>query len=178
MAKEKASKKTSYGMSERQIIAAALKHGAKAAKIVAPSKITTGHWVRWKCSFGCSGYRTSLICPPYTPTPAQTREMLDQFKRGVWFECKDGEAREIAVALERELFLHGFYKAFGMGGGPCNMCKACAFEEGCRHPERARPSPEGVGIDVYATARDHGFTINVVRDHTDPQHYYGLVLID
>jgi hypothetical protein len=31
---------------------------------------------------------------------------------------------------------------------------------------------------VFATARRHGFTINVVRDENDPQHYFGLVLID
>jgi len=35
-----------------------------------------------------------------------------------------------------------------------------------------------VGIDVYATVRKHGFTINVVRTHDDEQHYFGLVLVD
>jgi hypothetical protein len=37
---------------------------------------------------------------------------------------------------------------------------------------------EACGIDVFATARTHGFTINVVMDHGDPQHYFGLVLIE
>ena len=50
--------------------------------------------------------------------------------------------------------------------------------EGCRHAEQARPAMEACGIDVYATARKHGFTINVVRTRRDPQHYFGLVLVE
>jgi predicted metal-binding protein len=165
-------------MSAREIVKAALGLGARAAKIVAPLSVVTGHWVRWKCCYGCTGYQSSLMCPPFTPQPAQTREMLDQFKRAVLFEAGRGEPKKIAVALERELFLRGFYKAFGMGAGPCHLCKSCAFEEGCRHPELARPALESCGIDVFATARANGFTINVVHEESDPQHYFGLVLID
>ena len=104
--------------------------------------------------------------------------MLDQYKRGVLFEAGRGQPKKIAVALEKQLFLQGFYKAFGMGAGPCNLCKECAFEEGCRKPELARPALESCGIDVFATARRHGFSIDVVRNESDAQHYFGLVLID
>ncbi len=178
MAKKTESKKTSTGISEQEIINAAIELGAKKAKIVAPRRVVTAYWVRWKCCYGCTGYQTNLMCPPYTPTPDKTREMLDQFKRGILFEALRGHPKKIAVALEKRLFLKGFYKAFGIGAGPCNLCKTCAFEEGCRHPEIARPSLESCGIDVFATARRHGFTINVVRDYDDVQHYFGLVLID
>ena len=37
---------------------------------------------------------------------------------------------------------------------------------------------EACGIDVFATVRPQGFEIQVVRQSTDPQHYFGLVLID
>jgi hypothetical protein len=37
---------------------------------------------------------------------------------------------------------------------------------------------EACGIDVFATARKNGFTINVVRTFQDPQHYFGLVLVE
>ena len=37
---------------------------------------------------------------------------------------------------------------------------------------------EACGIDVFATVRANGFPIEVVRDQEDPQHYYGLVLIE
>ena len=45
---------------------------------------------------------------------------------------------ELTVELERELFLSGLYKAFGMGAGPCGLCDTCTFDEGCRHPRQAR----------------------------------------
>jgi predicted metal-binding protein len=178
MAKKMTSKKSSIKMSERDIVKSAIELGAKGAKIVAPRRVATGYWVRWKCRYGCSGYQSNLMCPPYTPSPAQTREMLDQYKRALLFEAGRGEPKQIAVSLEKKLFLQGFYKAFGIGAGPCSLCETCAFEEGCRHPELARPSMESCGIDVFATAREHGFTINVVRDRKDAQHYFGLVLID
>jgi predicted metal-binding protein len=178
MEKKSALKKHSVIMSEREIVKAALELGAKAAKIVSPRKVTTGHWVRWKCCYGCTGYQSSLMCPPFTPSPEQTRAMLDQYKRAVLFEAGKGEPKKIAVSLEEKFFLQGYYKAFGLGSGPCHLCKTCAFEDGCRNPMIARPSMEGCGIDVFATARDHGFTINVVRGHNDAQHYFGLVLID
>jgi hypothetical protein len=37
---------------------------------------------------------------------------------------------------------------------------------------------EACGIDVFATVRKHGFTIDVVRTPSDPQHYFGLVLVE
>jgi predicted metal-binding protein len=104
--------------------------------------------------------------------------MLDEYSRAILFEAPGNTAKRIAVALEREVFLAGYYKAMGLGSGPCHLCKACAFGEGCRHPGQARPSMEACGIDVFATVRKHRFTIEVVRTHDDPQHYFGLVLIE
>jgi predicted metal-binding protein len=178
MAKKIASKESVSKLSAGEIVKAAIEAGAKKAKIVSPEKVVTAHWVRWKCSYGCSAYQTNLMCPPYTPLPAETRKMLDQYKRAIFFEAGRGHPKKIAVALEKKLFLQGFYKAFGMGAGPCHLCKECAFEQGCQKPEMARPALEACGIDVFATARNHGFAINVVRDENDVQHYFGLVLID
>jgi len=156
----------------------AMELGAIEAKVVSPATVRTAPWVRWKCQFGCDGFGSSRMCPPHTPTPAETRAMLDEYKRAVLFESPRGRAKEIAVALERELFLAGHYKAFGLGAGPCTLCDTCAFEKGCRHAEQARPAMEACGIDVFATARRNGFAINVVRCRKDPQHYFGLVLVE
>ena len=84
---------------------------------------------------------------------------------------------ELVAALEREVFLAGFYKAFALGSGPCSLCDECNLES-CVHPERARPAMEAAGIDVFATARGNGFPIEVVRTPSSPQNYYGLVLIE
>ena len=177
MAKKKTSGRKAKNIPPSQFVKAAVRLGAIRAKVVAPAGVVTGHWVRWKCQFGCGGFGTSLVCPPNTPTPAETRAMLDEYSSAILFEGPGGQIKKIAVALEREIFLAGYYKALGLGSGPCHLCDDCACDEGCRHPDEARPSMEACGIDVYATARRHGFTINVVRTRKDPQHYFGLVLI-
>jgi predicted metal-binding protein len=75
------------------------------------------------------------------------------------------------------MFLDGYYKAFGIGSGPCDTCASCS-KQGCRHPETARPSMEACGIDVFATARANGFPIEVLRSTGCEGNYYGLVLVD
>ncbi len=157
---------------------AARRFGAYSAKIIRPADVVTGDWVRWKCEFGCDGFGSSRMCPPHSPTPDQTRRMLDEYRHAILFEAPRNRSKPIAVKLEREVFLAGHYKALGLGAGPCELCRECAFDAGCRHAEHARPAMEACGIDVFATARKHGYTIDVVRTHADPQHYFGLVLID
>jgi predicted metal-binding protein len=153
--------------------------GAKRAVVVRTRDIFTAPWVRMKCRYGCGCWGSSLCCPPNTPTPAETREVLDSYGRAVLFEAGRGEPKELAVKLEREVFLAGYYKAFGLGAGPCRLCPSgCAADEGCRHPEKARPAMEACGIDVYATVRAAGFEIEVVRSRDDEQHYFGAVLVD
>jgi predicted metal-binding protein len=178
MAMRKSKKRQPGRQDEPHFIEAALACGAAAAKVIDPVTVETAEWVRWKCQFGCDGYGTSLVCPPHSPTPGQTRILLDGYRTAVLFEAGRGEPKKIALALEKQLFLEGHYKAFGLGAGPCSLCATCALSEGCRHAEDARPAMEACGIDVFATARKHGFTINVVRTHKDPQHYFGLVLIE
>jgi len=156
----------------------ALDLGAVQAKVISPSDVRAGSWVRWKCRFGCGGYGSSLMCPPHTPRPEETRRMLDEYTSAVLFEAPRGEAKRIAADLEREAFLGGHYNTFGLGSGPCRLRDECAFDEGWRYPRETRPSMEACGIDVDATARRHGFPIEVCRTHDDPQHYYGLVLVE
>ena len=165
------------GLSRGELRALAAELGAKRAKVISPATVVTAAWVRWKCQFGCSGYGSSRMCPPHSPTPAETRALLDGYLRAVLFEGKRGRTKATAVALERQLFLAGHHKALGLGAGPCMLCRTCRLDD-CRHPEEARPAMEACGIDVFATARRHGFAIEVVRDHGDRPHYFGLVLVE
>lgn len=162
-------------------IDAARRLGAAEAKVIAPETVVTAPWVRLKCQYGCGGYGRRLTCPPHSPTPEQTRRVLDCYSsallvhnptNGDWAAID-----EVVPELEREIFLAGYYKAFAFGCGPCHLCDTCNLQD-CRHPHRARPSMEAAGIDVYATARANGLPIEVVTDHDCPQDYYGLVLID
>jgi predicted metal-binding protein len=167
-----------------QWIEAAKRLGAAEAQVISPESVVTAPWVRLKCQYGCGGYGQRLTCPPYSPTPEQTRKVLDCYRVAILIHnpVPAGEDNwtsidQIAAALERKVFLAGHYKALAFGCGPCNLCEECNLED-CVHPSKARPSMEASGIDVYATARGNGFPIEVVRDHTCPQNYYGLVLIE
>ena len=174
-----ARKSPSYRLSSAKLVQRAMTFGAGTARLIRASTIATAPWVRLKCQFGCDGYGSSLCCPPCTPTPDETRRVIDAYKRAVLFEAERDDAKTIAVRLEREAFLAGYYKALGLGAGPCQLCKQeCAIDGGCRHPEQARPSMEACGIDVFATVRRNGFAIEVVRDGNDEQHYFGVVLLD
>lgn len=132
-----------------------------------------------KCQYGCGGYGGCLLCPPHSPTPSYIRNMLDEYRRALLIHgAATADLRSISVALEREAFLSGHYKAFAFACGPCRLCRTCNFEKGCRHPESARPAMEACGIDVYKTVRAAGFDIDVVRDEQDPRNYFALLLID
>lgn len=72
---------------------------------------------------------------------------------------------EIVSAVESKAFYSGYYLATAFGGGPCKgtwcsevPCRALAGE-GCRYPLLARPSMEGVGIDVFGTVSKVGWDI-------------------
>ncbi len=152
--------------------------GAAGAKIIDPRKVITAPWVRLKCQFGCGGYNKSRCCPPNTPTPQQMREVLDSYTRAILIHCTGNVSPgSIAVKMEREIFLSGFYKALALGAGPCKLCKECN-PESCVNPDMARPSMESCGIDVYLTARSNGFPIEVLKDRTCQANRYGIVLID
>jgi predicted metal-binding protein len=78
------------------------------------------------------------------------------------------------------MFKDGYYKAFVYLAGPCHLCKECAKMTGepCNFGNKARPSMEACGIDVYQTARNNGFYIEPLREKGETQNIYGLMLVD
>lgn len=161
-----------------RFLARARELGALDAKVIDPRTVATAAWVRMKCRYGCGGYNQSYCCPPRTPTPPETRQVLDCYSRAVLIHCnEDAEPTRIVADLEREIFLSGYYRALGFGSGPCDLCQECAMDE-CTQPSRARPAMEACGIDVFATAHANGFEIEVVRDRSCAQNYFGLVLVE
>ncbi|MBA7670522.1 hypothetical protein ES703_78668 [subsurface metagenome] len=160
--------------------------GASKAKIIKAEEIAVADWVRLKCQYGCGGYGERLTCPPYSPTPSETRRIIAGYKRGILMkfrscqECGDQGAvdiHKVVAEMERDLFLLGFYAAFGMACGPCNLCTECNLEE-CQKPDLARPSMEACGIDVYATARKAGFKIEVLTRKDQIPRCFGLILVE
>ena len=154
------------------------------AKVINPRSIVTAEWVRMKCQYGCPGYGGRLCCPPHTPTPEVTRKVIDSYEKAILLHQQLDKGRktksfnEAIVRLEIEIFLDGYYKAWSMGSGPCRLCKECNLTGLCRHGYEARPSMEACGIDVFKTARDNGFPIDVVRSHEETRNIYGVILAE
>ncbi len=166
----------------------AIEMGIEGAKIIDPGSVVTAEWVRLKCQYGCPGFGESLCCPPRTPTPDITRKVIDSYQNAIllhqrlpnrkrrWVMAKNFS--KSIVRLEIEMFLDGYYKAWSMGSGPCDLCKECNLSGSCQHGLEARPSMEACGVDVYKTARDNGFSIEVVRTREDEMNVFGLVLVE
>jgi predicted metal-binding protein len=168
----------------------ALQSGATSVMQIHPSSVVTAPWVRWKCQFGCAGYDSSYCCPPHTPTFEETRKVLDTYYRALLFHIQTSPTRgretilkkyrHSLINLEGEMFKDGYYKAFVFLAGPCNLCKECGKVTGtfCTHSDRARPSMESCGIDVFQTARNNGFHIETLREETEPRNNFCLMLVD
>jgi len=81
--------------------------------------------------------------------------------------------------VESRAMALGFPYALGLIGGECMLCSECVGAcsgQACRRPFEARPSMEGVGIDVIRTSIKAGLPFDV-----PPKKeiiWSGLVLID
>ncbi len=130
----------------------ARERGAEARQISA-SDVVTAEWVRFKCRFGCKGYAKHLSCPPYAPTPAETRRLLAEYSTGLLLQFEgvpgypDLKPEDIPLDfhpflrdlilwvnstvhfLEKTAFYDDFPKAFGFGAYPCIYCEDCIAEE-------------------------------------------------
>jgi predicted metal-binding protein len=161
----------------------AVKLGAKESKVIEVKTVKTAAWVRYKCQFGCSGFAECLTCPPYSPPPDETQKILNCFQKAILIHCHKGSSRyrdisKIVLEIEKEAFLTGYYKALGMGAGPCRLCAECNLTGECLHREKARPSMEACGIDVFCTARNNGYTIDTLGSTKCSADYFGIVLIE
>lgn len=165
-----------YSISLEDICDLAIKLGARRARIIRSEDVVVADWVRLKCMYGCGGYGERLTCPPYSPTPEETRRILRSYEYCILVEFPpEADIHRVMAMLEREAFLAGYYSAFAMAAGPCELCEECTLRN-CRYPEIARPSMEACGIDVYATVRKAGFDIRPLKSRMDIPKYFGLLL--
>ena len=170
------------------------KYGLDAIYPFAIEKIVVAQWVHLKCRYGCNKYNTNWCCPPATPSPDKVRKILDEYnwalllmgskrcsdfyrnnerKRALQVKCWKG-----TVALERILFLRGYYKSFSLVGECCALCKTCAYPGDCRFPQEKRPSVESFSIDVIGTLKNLGTIPQVATSTGDRFTYYAIILLE
>ena len=60
--------------------------GASDAKLIPTIKIVIEDRVVLKCKVGCSNYGKTLVCPPYTPTPAEFRKIVSEYSHALFMK--------------------------------------------------------------------------------------------
>jgi predicted metal-binding protein len=175
----------------KQLQALFEKHGYTDWKWIDPADIVVAQWVRMKCMFGCGEYGRNASCPPNTPSVPECRQFFDDYDTAAIFHFQQTfekpedrhawtkKVNEELVSLERETFLSGYPKAFLLFMDSCGLCDECAGKrEGCKNPRKARPTPEGMAVDVYTTVRQYGFPIQVLADYSQAMNRYAFLLIE
>jgi predicted metal-binding protein len=165
---------------QEMLTAQAQQLGFAYARVIKAAAIAVEPWVRLKCRCGCSHYDTSPGCPPYALDEAQMAAILSRYQHALLVQGTppSKQFHEQLLALEKALFLAGHPKALAFGAGPCPVCSTCVADGRCRFPEKLRPALEACGVDVYATARRAGLTLNPVQHPLGYVKYVGLVLFD
>ena len=93
---------------------------------------------------------------------------------------RQGQAKlyEIIERIESLCLREGYNFSAGLSAGGCSLCDECVGSNSglpCRHPFKARPSMEGLGIDVAATARKAGMQLEFNQETSS---WVGLILVD
>lgn len=136
-------------------------------------------WTDLRCRFGCDRYGNPH-CPPNSPSPEKTREIVKDFKHALLLEgeppTKTFQLR--VLQAEREAFNAGFHKAFSYWAGPCSLCESCTGKGPCKNTVHARPSMEGAGIDVFETARRAGASLRTLQSKDEFVKYFALMLVE
>ncbi len=155
-----------------------------------PTQVVVSEWVRMKCRFGCDNYGRFATCPPNVPDVAECRAFFREYSLAAMLRFERVEPDHAArrrwsnemvremVALERDVFLAGYERAFALPFATCHLCAECtARREECKLPYEARPTPESLAVDVYTTARSVGYPIEVVTALDQAQNRYAILLV-
>ncbi len=157
----------------------AIAKGAVQAVRIPIDKVVIDERVYYKCLYGCPNFNSSKMCPPNTPLPLDFERALRKFQWGVLVQTRPQDIVDIVVAVEREAFLMGRYLALGLKGGSCFLCSECTEpNEACRHPDKARPSMEALGIDVFATLGNMDIPAGIKKSGEEEWFFTGLILVD
>ncbi len=155
-----------------------LSNGAFAAVEISPAAIETAPWVMMKCRYGCPRYGHNRSCPPFSPKWDETAVILASYRRAIIFGVHDmGAGTPLALKVSRMMANDGYYKVIAFGTGPCTRCKECTPER-CPSPSEVLPSPESCGIDLIATVRKAGLTIDIPPKEGAPLSCYAIILVD
>jgi predicted metal-binding protein len=177
----------------KQLQSEAIQLGTTQTKVIPISSIVVDERVRLKCLIPlCNKYNQNLMCPPNLPSVEEFRKSLKKYSKALFvqlaFEKKEKVSKtemqryglwlhKIIHQLERKALSLGYSLAAGLIGGSCKLCRKCVGpHHPCRHPLMARPSIEGMGINVIQTAKKIGLPFDFSSQNR--LFWNGLLLID
>ena len=179
---------------EERVFTLCHRYGIQEVHRIKTSQIVVSQWVRLKCRYGCDQYNTNWCCPPATVTVKEAKEILREYKSALllsgdtkhphFYQNNSKKRRRQVqfwkgtVAVERELFLLGFHKAFGLTSESCALCKKCIYPENCLFPKEKRPSVESFSIDIFQTLKQIGKETLVVQKISDNFKHYRIILLE
>lgn len=156
---------------------------------VEPVTMIVSQWVRMKCMFGCPDYGRNASCPPNVPSVPECREFFSEYSHAVlihlvcdvpaearkeWYRSK----QKALLDAEKHIFLSGHERTFLLSFDNCDLCDECVpLPLNCRFPYSRRPTMEAFAIDVYSSVRQHGYSISVKKDPTEPADRFALLLV-
>jgi len=178
-------------MDYKMLMDTAIACGAAKAVVIDQSQIVLSGDFRKICeSNQCGGYGKCWMCPPYIGPIEELMEKVRSYPRGLLYQtiCEIEDSYDIegmfaaganhaqvSQKMQKAVkpLLAGEFLHLTCGG--CHLCETCAkrSDEPCRFPEKALPSLEGYGIDVYNTTKDTPLKyINGQNTVT----YFGMIL--
>lgn len=169
----------------------ALACGAAGATVISAESIVASTEFRRICeSNSCGKYNRCWVCPPQIGEIDELIAQVKEYPFALLYQTisriKDSfdiegmlEAGKNHAALSQrfqsvckdvleENFLH-------LTCGGCHLYEICAklAEEPCRYPDKALPSLEGYGVDVYQTVRNTPLRYN---HGPNTVTYFGMIL--
>ncbi|KUK14196.1 MAG: hypothetical protein PWQ16_1255 [bacterium] len=135
----------------------ALKLGAVEAVLAPVEKLVIDYRFYLKCRFGCPNWNKYWTCPsaPGFPAPWEFENIIRSYSifLAIHTLCEE-DNQKISFEIEESAFKDGFLLAFSISGCSILCNRDCTYPDSpCRYPQRARPTPSAVCIDVYKTAK-------------------------
>jgi predicted metal-binding protein len=144
-----------------------------------------------KCTYACDGYARQANCPPNVPSIDDCVRFFADYERIAVIHMQQAGCDEAGLrawkqdinakllSLERDVFLAGHYKALVLFPATCSVCPECAGTRAdCLFPDQSRPTPEALGMDVFATARSLGYPIEVLTDRSQMMERYAFLMVE
>jgi len=172
-----------------RLVQAAISMGASDAKAIASAEILVEDRLANMClEPRCENYGLSPSCPPHVAGPAGFRRLQKRLECAVVVRIVvpssfliSSERRELGrylhelvASVEQEAVGMGYSDSKAFAGGSCKEifcyshleCRRLSEDGECRHPQQARPSMSGFGVDVFDLMKTCGWPANIEAPET------------